>query len=439
MTLGLGASPSFAAITITGADGASATNLASGVTPAIYGGLAGTCVADTLVTCDSCATAVGLEPCNRARINPALRLRIAYNSNAVAGRPILTNAAGTFTIYTSPTSVAKGSTAVVDATWGTICPYLTVGTGDATCISTTSGASISDSLKIGIDVNTNGILDTGDESTTVQITVLNPDPLASGDFDTIEDCATNLTDNKPGICYFMAYPGDQKIFFEDSESGAGFPTTALGTVTKINVYASTTGFITKPSDATPSVLTVENTEITNKVINGLENGVPHYFRVSVSDPAGNEVYFTSDNAITTACGSLTPTAPFDGTGGGTLCPFAAIPDEVVGLLTKNVNCFIATAAFGSPLHPLVEDFRQFRDQFLIPHKWGRQFVNWYYGWSPDAAHWLRHHDWSKTAVRAALIPVWLGTKAIIWWPISLGLLLVFFTAWRRYKIKVKSA
>lgn len=432
--------PSFGAITLTGVSGASASNIATGVAPSIYGGVAGTCAAATTSTCDSCANTATLSICNRARITSSTILSISYKSSTAAGRPIVTSDNATV-IQLGVGSVPINSTATISFPWSSVCQVMTNNTAtcDQASVETTSHA-----IKVGIDANSNGALESNEDQTSVTVQVLSPDPTALGDKDTIDDCTTNSAgDNSPGVCGFLAYPGDEKIFFEDTEAGSGFPTTLTGTIKSINVYASTTGFITGPAGVTPKVLTIEQTtdgfEITNKIVDGLENGVPHYFRTSVSDAAGNEMYFTSDASITANCNGVVPPAipnfPFDGTGGGDLCPFAAVPDEVVGLLNEDLNCFIATAAFGSTFHPLVADLRHFRDQFLKPYAFGRQFVEWYYSWSPRAASWLRDHKWSLPITRMALVPFWFIAKAITWWPITVALGLVMLGLRRRRQVK----
>jgi hypothetical protein len=68
------------------------------------------------------------------------------------------------------------------------------------------------------------------------------------------------------------------------------------------------------------------------------------------------------------------------------------------------NCFIATAAFGSPLAPAVRILRQFRDKYLVPNNVGAWFVNQYYRHSPKIAAYIAGHNWARTLTRIALIP-----------------------------------
>jgi uncharacterized repeat protein (TIGR02543 family) len=69
-----------------------------------------------------------------------------------------------------------------------------------------------------------------------------------------------------------------------------------------------------------------------------------------------------------------------------------------------MECFIATAAYGSPLHPHVQVLRDFRDRYLMPHKLGRKLVSCYYKYSPHVAKTIAKHRILKVVVRYYLLP-----------------------------------
>lgn len=68
-------------------------------------------------------------------------------------------------------------------------------------------------------------------------------------------------------------------------------------------------------------------------------------------------------------------------------------------------CFIATAAYGSPLDPHLDSLRGFRDRFLLTNAVGRHLVSFYYRYSPPIANFIADRDWLRALVRAILTPI----------------------------------
>jgi hypothetical protein len=68
------------------------------------------------------------------------------------------------------------------------------------------------------------------------------------------------------------------------------------------------------------------------------------------------------------------------------------------------GCFIATAAYGSYFEPHVEILKAFRDQILLPNKYGHAFVVFYYRHSPPVADFIAEHVFLKALVRVTLMP-----------------------------------
>jgi hypothetical protein len=69
------------------------------------------------------------------------------------------------------------------------------------------------------------------------------------------------------------------------------------------------------------------------------------------------------------------------------------------------NCFIATAAYGSPFENHVKILRDFRDVYLLPNRIGHAFVDAYYQYSPKIAAFIADHDILRMVVRVALLPM----------------------------------
>ena len=68
-------------------------------------------------------------------------------------------------------------------------------------------------------------------------------------------------------------------------------------------------------------------------------------------------------------------------------------------------CFIATAAYGSPLAAEVEHLRRFRDRVLRTSVLGELVVETYYTFSPAAAGVIRESELLRATARELLVPL----------------------------------
>ena len=68
------------------------------------------------------------------------------------------------------------------------------------------------------------------------------------------------------------------------------------------------------------------------------------------------------------------------------------------------GCFIATAAYGTPMAEEIQILREFRDGYLLTNAVGRVLVDIYYRVSPPIAEFITEHPSLKPIVRAGLLP-----------------------------------
>lgn len=136
----------------------------------------------------------------------------------------------------------------------------------------------------------------------------------------------------------------------------------------------------------------------------------------VNTVTGAENKYRLDITVRDKAGIL---APFNGT-----CNVSGVQSaDIQGFLARS-NCFIATAAYRSTEAYPVRMLREFRDRILLQFNLGREFVGWYYAWSPSAAEWLMRNPEYRYPVLVALLPL----EIVAWaclnpaWAMVLGLL-----------------
>ena len=84
-------------------------------------------------------------------------------------------------------------------------------------------------------------------------------------------------------------------------------------------------------------------------------------------------------------------------------PIPVITSTII--IDSDSRCFIATAAYGSPLSQDVKLLRAFRDQYLLTSEPGRKVVEFYYATSPPVADFIREHEMLRGVVRTGLEPL----------------------------------
>ena len=81
------------------------------------------------------------------------------------------------------------------------------------------------------------------------------------------------------------------------------------------------------------------------------------------------------------------------------------------LLEEQYECFIATAAYGTPLAEEIDVLRQFRDEYLLTNPAGELLVSLYYTSSPPLANLISKQEGLRAVIRMALEPItWLCSR-----------------------------
>ena len=416
------------------------------VTPTIYGGTAGLALttgsSNSAGLVDTCASpnkaGSQLFACNNQAITPATVITFFFGSTTVDGVPSVTYVASIGGAATSITNIPSpiaihNSLGAVQTTWGALCGYMAQqnpGGIDSTCKLTVPGTSVSLALLATITGTGASTIpgSTPAPATTAttdtlnfQVTVIDGDPLVRSDGTSFAPaCSPSDPSSDVGVCHFELIAGDSSAKIQTLYSAASFPNLYTVPITNIiavyaqgqNAFAS----IKPPSPAYGNnfysmavnpTSTTGNITLSPQIIPNLNNDTFYSVKIALQDAAGNIGFFTSGaNDVTT---TSPPTGDdysciFTSSPTGYLC-HEPEPGAVVGVLSQNINCFIATAAYGSPLAPQIQILREFRDRIMIPTGWGRRFVRYYYKNGPIYARYIAGKDFLRALVRGALWPL----------------------------------
>ena len=88
-------------------------------------------------------------------------------------------------------------------------------------------------------------------------------------------------------------------------------------------------------------------------------------------------------------------------------------EVAVDLSSGDGGCFIATAAYGTPMSEEVRVLCRFRDEFLLTRNFGRILVRLYYGLSSPVARFISEKNFIRAIIRAHLKPVIRVVKSLL--------------------------
>lgn len=152
------------------------------------------------------------------------------------------------------------------------------------------------------------------------------------------------------------------------------------------IYYSTQPFSDRSEVPSGNVVTVSGAK-SSATLQDLEVGVEYYVSVGAKDIFDN-LGELSANAV------ATPIETRDG--------FEAYKDAGGG--EDGGFCFVATAAYGSYIHPHVAILRDFRDTILMPSDLGAAFVDFYYSYGPYWAELIVDKEPLRSLARVFLLP-----------------------------------
>ncbi len=392
-------SVSFSVTTLSSVTGASNTIISStDGSWQVFGGIQGPnyaayCTGGVTGPCNTCTGANGVDDgaCNPAGVFADTPLTFSGTSDVatVGAKWNLCTTGGAEVVTPS-----ANKDTMLTTTWGEICSELN--SGDSDC----SDALSTSTLYLGVGTDCSNL---GTEKISIKFLSRAVDPTVQSNY---VDCPSTPS-GQYGACHFSLFPGDSKVYLEDStfSVNTSFPAVDGGpsgiTTNQIFFFfvevgpteADNDAYLRITNDSANSISTsflpvANDSSLGGSFIDDLTNDVRYCFRMASQDTAKNIEYFTPL--------SVCAADPCD--------DVCMTPSEVVGILSDK-KCFIATAAFGSEMDQHVQMLRKFRNEFMAPYWLGRKIVKAYYYVSPTLAKWISENDQAKKWARWMLWPI----------------------------------
>lgn len=215
--------------------------------------------------------------------------------------------------------------------------------------------------------------------------------------------------------------GGEDIDARASISGLAPNTTYYSRLIANQSYGNVQSFVTKA--AAPLVQTDAADEISkdaarlNALVCARNSATTYYFEYGATNAGFLKTQVTdagSDNTVNAVSASVTDLLP------GRLYLYRIVANNDAGTSYGDLKtfhttalpvgdgsgggCFIATAAFGSPMEKHVRILRTFRDTYLRENALGKAFLQFYYSASPSIADTIARKDGLRTLTRCLLLP-----------------------------------
>jgi hypothetical protein len=259
-----------------------------------------------------------------------LRIEFKVTADIQANHVFFGYANGTsneFTTYTkSAGPFTKGSTGYIQISWGELCH---VAYGDSNC---SGGMNITgNDLSLLLNIGDTADFD-NDVTTEVTLKIMAPTGMVSADTLACSDSTPSA-----GICGFNTYAGDKKVYISDLDIVGSCPSEfQFARVYYTTDYTRGLGAACYGSEYYQDLpLNYDCQPKGDWIIDGLKNGKPYMFRISILDIAGNVAFLSDQTDMQSshpAC--VPPGSETAALANDAACPYIATPSATTDTKQK---------------------------------------------------------------------------------------------------------